>query len=593
MSTEKDSSHDQEALAVLQTVYSHQLDSQDFGTLLQTLDEAIAGLTSAEFEADTIPLRLMSLESLDRHFELATRLDSQFSESNEERELLRLCEGPTACFAVNHQMQIVGVSDTCRERLGDIANRLVERLPLRQQDIHTLRETIATITGADTGRQRDRALFMRYDETDEIAIFRTRHFSQSRVVLISFDHLTWSDFVEDAAKRNFGLTDAECNVVRLLVAGQRPADIAESLGRSVETIRSQIKSVQSKTQIRDTSALIRMMCEIMTISVNLNVDHTSAEDMPIDVPQARAMTLSGLRYDVTHLVGLNDKNHATDKRKPAIFLHGLLQGPYLTKELRGLLAERRIEMVCPSRPGYGATQAATDKDQFIRQSLDQILHLLDAYRIDRADLVAHMVGMQFAARFADHAPDRVRSITGISSVIPMMSKAQLKQQNTMHRMAMVAARYSPAVLAYIAQIGERYLRDGNEIKCLKQLLARSAVDQRTLENPEYAALLKRGFEHLIGRGRAAFMHDCQSGIENWQDAFLNLACPVTFLHGAMDPGVPAQTLRAIAPRHENWTFKFFEDAGQTLLLTHPVEIADALRELVTSKDVEKDFVVSG
>ena len=577
MSAMKSSSKDQEALAVLQTVYSHQLDSQDFGTLLQTLDEAILGLASAEFEADTIPQRLTALENLEEHFELATQLDLKFSEANEERELLRLCEGATACFAVNHEMQIVGSSKAARERLGDIANRSIKQLPLRMQDIRSLREMIAAITAANAGRQRDRAQFVRHDETDEIAIFRTRHFAKSRVVLMSFDHLVWSDFVEDAAKRNFGLTAAECNVVRLLVAGKRPADIAESLDRSVETIRSQIKSVQSKTHIRSTAALIRLMCEIMTISVNLKGDPDATDDVRLDVPEPVLTTLSNLSFDVTHLVGFQRDD--TD-RDPAIFLHGLLQGPYLTKALRRHLRERRIEMICPSRPGYGSTPAARDKDRFISQSLDQILYLLDAHRIERADLVPHMVGMQFAARFAHRAPDRVRSITSISGVIPMMSKAQLKQQNTMHRMAMVAARYSPAVLAYIAQIGERYLRDGNEIRCLKQLLARSPVDQRTLENPEHATLLKRGFEHLIARGRFAFMHDCQSGIDDWQEAFLDLTCPVTFLHGANDPAVPAQTLSAIEKDHEGWDFRFFEDAGQTLLLTHPVQIVEALQEAV-------------
>jgi pimeloyl-ACP methyl ester carboxylesterase len=169
----------------------------------------------------------------------------------------------------------------------------------------------------------------------------------------------------------------------------------------------------------------------------------------------------------------------------------------LTTQLRRLLVESKIEMLCPSRPGYGGTPSAKGKEQFIQTSIDQMLHLMDAYKIDKTVLVGHMLGMQFATRLAAYAPDRVSALVSISGVIPMMSKAQLKQQNTMHRMAMLAAKYSPATLGYIAQIGERYLREGNELKCLNQLFAKSVPDRNALKNQEYAALLKGGFQHLI------------------------------------------------------------------------------------------------
>ena len=570
---------DQKALAVLQRVYSHQLEKQEFGELLQTLDEAILSLSSSEFETDIIPDRLSTLEDLDEHFELATRLDFKLSEDDEEREIAKLCEGDLSCFAIDQHCQIFAMSEACRDSLGDVNNQPITRLPLRNDDILALRKATRDITAHQEVRQKDRALFVRHSEKEHVAIFHMKHFRKSRAVVVVFGHLVWTKFVEDAVLRNFSFTQAECNVVRLLVSGKRPAKIASDLGRSIETIRSQIKSVQSKTHIHDTPGLIRLMCEIMTISTNSDIQNNEAENLDIELPATAQLMCSNQTYDVTKMVGVNDHSPS----KTALFIHGLLQGPFLSSHLRRLLAESRIEMISPSRPGYGGTPQANNKEQFIQTSMDHMLHLMDAYKIDKTVLVAHMLGMQFATRLAAYAPDRVRSVVSISGVIPMMSKAQLKQQNTMHRMAMLAAKYSPATLGYISQIGERYLREGNEVKCLNQLFSRSFPDQNALKNQEYVALLKRGFQHLIANGKSAFMYDTQSGIDDWQSAFRKISCPCVILHGATDTAVPAQTVRATMPEFTNWKYHFFEDAGQTLLHTHPNEMAEHLKAAVDKK----------
>ncbi len=566
----KHSSQDQKALSVLQAVYSHRLDKNDFGTLLQDLDEAILGLASAEFETDGIPARLVSLEGLDEHFDLATRLDFKLSEEDEEQEINDLCQSNAACFAVNQNGTIIAISETCRERLGNIAQQPIERLPLRGSDIRVLRKAVQEITASEAVRKKDRALFARHAETENVAIFHTKHFRRSRVVVFLFDHLGWTEFVEDAIKRNFGLTKAECAIVQRLVAGRRPAEIASDLGRSVETIRSHIKSVQSKTYSRDTSALIRLMCEIMTLSIDFEVHEAGLDNADLQFPAPYQMNRARSPYDVTQMVGVKDPH----PNQTALFVHGMLQGPFLSKKLRSNLRNKGIEMICPSRPGYGQTPAVTNDAEFIQTSLNQMLHLLDFYKIEQAVLVSHMVGTQFAARFAAFAPDRVHSLVSVSGVLPMMSRSQLKQQNAMHRMVMLAAKYSPATLGYIAQIGERYLREGNEIKCLKQLFSRSNPDKQALSNSEVSAILKRGFSHLAENGKSAFKFEAQSGIADWEDAFRNLNCPCSFLHGDADAGVPAGTIREIMPDFPNWRFTFIEDAGQTLLHTHPHEVTD-------------------
>ncbi|MBJ2152836.1 helix-turn-helix transcriptional regulator [Paracoccus sp. IB05] len=58
--------------------------------------------------------------------------------------------------------------------------------------------------------------------------------------------------------RRYGLTPAETRVLTAILDGQRPAEIATAASLSVETVRSQLKSVFSKTGANGQPQLIRM-----------------------------------------------------------------------------------------------------------------------------------------------------------------------------------------------------------------------------------------------------------------------------------------------------------------------------------------------
>jgi DNA-binding CsgD family transcriptional regulator len=64
---------------------------------------------------------------------------------------------------------------------------------------------------------------------------------------------------QDILRAMFGLTPAECRVALLLGDGQSPKEIAGLIGVSVETVRSQIKSIFSKTNVRRQSDLVRLL----------------------------------------------------------------------------------------------------------------------------------------------------------------------------------------------------------------------------------------------------------------------------------------------------------------------------------------------
>ena len=60
-------------------------------------------------------------------------------------------------------------------------------------------------------------------------------------------------------RARYGLTPAECRVALLLADGHAPKEIAGTIGVKVETVRSQLKSVFSKTAVTRQSELVRLV----------------------------------------------------------------------------------------------------------------------------------------------------------------------------------------------------------------------------------------------------------------------------------------------------------------------------------------------
>ena len=60
----------------------------------------------------------------------------------------------------------------------------------------------------------------------------------------------------DVFARQHGLTSAETRVLKLLCAGCRPGSIALTLGVTMNTVRTQIKSIRCKTRSRDIGELV-------------------------------------------------------------------------------------------------------------------------------------------------------------------------------------------------------------------------------------------------------------------------------------------------------------------------------------------------
>jgi DNA-binding CsgD family transcriptional regulator len=72
---------------------------------------------------------------------------------------------------------------------------------------------------------------------------------------------------QDILRVLFGLTPAECRITLLLCDGHTPKAIAGTLGVSVQTVRSQMKSVFAKANVKRQSELIRILLNYSRVGI--------------------------------------------------------------------------------------------------------------------------------------------------------------------------------------------------------------------------------------------------------------------------------------------------------------------------------------
>ncbi|MEA3077989.1 MAG: hypothetical protein QOF60_2897 [Actinomycetota bacterium] len=109
--------------------------------------------------------------------------------------------------------------------------------------------------------------------------------------------------------------------------------------------------------------------------------------------------------------------HVTEagKGKPVILCHGFPELAYSWRHQMPALAAAGYHAIAPDQRGYGrTTRTEPVGDYDIVHLTDDIVGLLDALEIDKAVVVGHDWGSIVAWGLAQHAPERVSAVVGMS-----------------------------------------------------------------------------------------------------------------------------------------------------------------------------------
>ena len=379
--------------------------------------------------------------------------------------------------------------------------------------------------------------------------------------------VVWTDAALDAFAAPFDIPPREREVLRGALLGESQAEIAARLDRSVETIRSQSKSLLLRTGVARMADLVLLA----TSAALLGLGRPPASVAQDPAPQDRRLDLPDGRR-------LAYRCYGPEGGAPFLFFHGLQLGPYMTPALERVLAQENIRLIAPSRPGFGETDPVRHDRDFDAAVLTDAQAALEAEGIGRLVVLGHQGGGSHAFRMAARLGERAEGLLMISAGIPI-DDAHIASMNAVTRMAALATRRMPALMDMLLRVGVyTYSRDEDGPRRYLEYYFRDApVDRASLDDPEVFAALRAGALHMIAQGTRPVIQDASAAMADWTADFRAATCRQFWLHGAHCPVMNASMLERYIRTHTNHPIEIAPDSGIHLLYDEPERVRDALR----------------
>lgn len=390
------------------------------------------------------------------------------------------------------------------------------------------------------------------------------------VVMVVSSELSWPAGFTEMLRGAFDLTGAEAEVMQSLAEGMGLADIAEARGRSIETVRAQLKAIMGKTETRSQSELVRLTLSTMEL-VRYSADATAelpAASHGFGTLEPRPFGTMGLRDGrrMDYLI-LGDPGG-----RPVLFFpldYGLVRWP---ASAEAEAARRGMRVIVPVRAGYGASDPLPRGLPYIAQIAEDMVALLDHLGIDGPVPLITLGGDSYIA-FAFHAayPERVRALVCCAGLLPLTRPQQYERMDKWHRFILAGARYTPHLLPFMVKAGFALARRLGKRGFIHAVYGNSKADIATFEIDEVYEAMVCGSEVALSETHSA--HDafareviCHETTD-WSeevDLLRRSGMPVHFLNGLQDPQVPPDTLAEFRQDYPWIDFNVYPDAGQLL-----------------------------
>ncbi len=405
-------------------------------------------------------------------------------------------------------------------------------------------------------------LRVRSTRTGSPVILRVSRIEAERpLALVISTELVWPEGFDQTVQEAFGLTRAEVEIVQGIALGLPVREIAETRGRSPETVRTQLRSILAKTETHSQSELVRVVLGLMDVA-----------QIPVGPLPATARA-GGLEPRPVQELRLADGRRLTwiefgdPAGRPVLFMHldyGLIRWPATAERAA---RSRGFRVIVPVRAGYGRTDPhARGTDHILGVTLDYAA-VMDHLGAKGAVVLPLGADLRFAMNLANLRPDLVRGIVGCACQLPLRTAAQYERMDKWQRFILANARYAPKVLPFLVQAGFSLARRLGKEAFFTQVNGGSPADLETFARPEVREAMLEGSETCLARkwsAHEAFTRECISSERDWSGIVRACRVPVLLLQGDQDPQTPMLTVRELMADFPHLEVRFLPQTGQLL-----------------------------
>lgn len=509
----------------------------------------------------------LSFPDISAHFELALRLVERMTDSPETLPT----SGP--CMLVQPSGLILWQNAEADRKFDNKLRSNVMEKTMSRDHADQLTKFLAHVS--ETGAHEPIVIQITPDDGGRPIAMRAEPMRKEEgetFALLSALAAPWPSAMDRLLIRTHSLTESETAICALISAGMTAPAIAKRRETSVETVRTQIKRIQGKTQTRTLTELATHLAALQRLAETMPASTPAQVITPNLYGRMSEFVLDGRRMDV--------EEHGPEDGRPVLFIHGMLDGTAITARITRGLHERNLRLVCPHRPSFGRSdeQAGPALESPERLATD-LRRIVKARNAKNPALIGHMAGAVYTADAAEACT--ARGIVHVSGGVPIRSNRQFDAMSRRQRLVAYTARYAPSVLPFVIDAGIRQIRGDGAETFLASLYEQAPIDGELLKDPEIRSIVLEGYRFAVAQGKRAFAVDSKLVVQDWTERFHRGApCPVELIHGAHDPVVAVDSVRSFAEEHDDRvSVRVVDDAGQLVFYQSPETVLDAAARL--------------
>ena len=404
----------------------------------------------------------------------------------------------------------------------------------------------------------------------EAFLFKASNQNGYYIVIRSLE-LNWSPEVSATLSQGFDMTDAEIEVARQFFESCDLAKVAALRGVSVHTVRTQMKTILSKTGATSQAELVRLFSMVASRQMLRNRGLLTEWQDPLG--RERILVTDSGRKIAWTWMGAPDGT-------PAIFLRGMAMGYLLPESAEKLLKRAGIKLLIPSRPGYGNSSLHEDlpvlEDNRVMLEEFQVgMGLKGCVGIGLSDGIIPLLAQQ------DKDPDTFSALISVG-FNGCLNRAAFRKLPVPQATLLRLARTAPRLLDLIARIGQRMIARYGVDWYLDRAHASTPLDLQICRNPSTATLVRDACSHLVVQGTRTFVRDMQMFHAPVDGAIDRLAIPMLSMVPTEDGLFDIDEYRQLEVRNSHVSVLPVPESADLLIYQQTDFIMDRIIEIVTS-----------
>jgi pimeloyl-ACP methyl ester carboxylesterase/DNA-binding CsgD family transcriptional regulator len=571
---------DQDRDQAIDRLYDVALDPERYETLLDVWESAVMPLRA---QVDFTAPRLLEDPLITGHFDRASEFLDRVDLTSKADDIQSILApfGNVSAFVLDDTLMVQAVNSAATERLALHQNSKLSDLAVHSEDIEAIGRTVRSLL--QNSEQDTTVLRARAKKKGHFVVLRFQRCLTGKgtpLVLAASSEVGWPEGFNDILRRAFSLTGAETDVVQSLVECCTVSDIAAQRGRSVDTIRAQVKSILSKTETHSQVELVRLALSVMdmanlTLNTQLEPRLVSKGYSTLESRNYQSLTTpDGRRLDYLIL--------GSPTGKPVLFLpldYGLVRWP---ASAEAEAAKRGWRVIVPVRAGYGQSDTLSKRADIDDALIEDTMQILQAEKVKRCPIISMGSDSFYGMQLAKLHPNTFTALIACAGVLPMTKREQFERMEKWHRFILAGAKYTPHLLPFMVKAGFLLARKIGKRGFIHAVYGNSPADVDTFENPEVFEAMVTGSEVSLSETHSA--HDSFSrmllGRQNvdWSADVhaLNGQLPIIFMNGTHDPQVPKDTLQDFKRDFDWIDYRVYDDAGQLIFFRHWQDVLKVL-----------------